>query len=48
MATTIPNPELIRQSVARYFEATRSGDARQWASRFLMQSLMGESQGAVI
>ena len=34
MATTIPNPELIRNSVAQYFKATRSGDAYRWADCF--------------
>ena len=34
METTIFNLESVRNFVARYFEATRSGDANQWANCF--------------
>ena len=45
MTTTTFNPELIRQSVARYFEATRSGDARQWAERFAEDAIFEDPVG---
>ena len=30
----LSSPELVRKSVVQYFAATRSNNARQWASRF--------------
>ena len=36
-------PQLVRNFVTQYFEATRSSDAYKWADCFLMQSLMRET-----
>ena len=46
METTVPNPEPIRHSVARYFEATRSGDAHQWADCFAENALFEDPVGS--
>ena len=44
---TISSPELVRKSVAGYFEATRSKDARQWASCFSDNALVEDPVGTV-
>ena len=45
MNNTIPTSELIHQSVARYFEATRSNNARQWASCFSANAVVEDPVG---
>ncbi|MEM7594646.1 MAG: nuclear transport factor 2 family protein [Cyanobacteria bacterium P01_A01_bin.83] len=45
METIVPNPELIRNSVTRYFEATRSGDAYKWANCFSNNAIFEDPVG---
>ena len=45
MANAIRASELICQSVARYFEATRSNDARQWTSCFSPNAVVEDPVG---
>lgn len=45
MTNTTLKPELVRQSVAQYFEATRSGNARQWADRFADDAIFEDPVG---
>ena len=45
MNNTIPTSELIYRSVARYFEATRSNNARQWASCFSANAVVEDPVG---
>lgn len=39
------SPELVRKSVARYFEATRSNDPQQWASCFSSNAIVEDPVG---
>ncbi|MEL6162677.1 MAG: nuclear transport factor 2 family protein [Cyanobacteria bacterium J06628_3] len=45
MTNTTTDSELIRQSVAQYFEATRSGDAYKWADRFADNAVFEDPVG---
>ena len=45
MANTTPNPDKVRRSVAQYFEATRSGNAEQWANCFANNAIFEDPVG---
>ncbi len=43
--TTKISPESVRKFVAEYFEATRSNNAQQWASRFASNAIVEDPVG---
>lgn len=45
MTTKTIDPELVRNFVAQYFEATRSNDAQKWAERFASNAMVEDPVG---
>ncbi|AFY57723.1 SnoaL-like polyketide cyclase [Rivularia sp. PCC 7116] len=45
MTTQTLAPKLVRKFVAQYFEATRSNNAQEWASRFANNAIVEDPVG---